>query len=104
MRRRGGEIKRRNPRWGDAITEGKKGRLSFLATHAKAVKIPRLARRKNQGSLESVSRALATSCGTCSRARSQVNTEALAMSHRLTALTIPLSRHNRGRARQGISR
>src|SRR5499433_1349156 len=32
MRRRGGEIKRRNPKWGDAITEGKKGRLSFLAT------------------------------------------------------------------------
>ena len=31
MRRRGGEIKRRNPRWGDARTEGKKGHLSFLA-------------------------------------------------------------------------
>jgi hypothetical protein len=27
-----GEIKRRNPQWRDAITEGKKGRLSFLAT------------------------------------------------------------------------
>ena len=34
MRRRRGEIKRSNSRWGDTITEGKKGHLNFLATQA----------------------------------------------------------------------
>jgi hypothetical protein len=81
------------------ITAGKPSRSA-----AKPVMIMILAMRKNQGCCEIVRMAPATSCGICSRAKSQVNTEAPAMSHTLTALTIPLSRQRLGRRRKGVSR
>ena len=47
MKRRRGEIKRSNSRWGDTITEGKKGHLNFLATQAQHKAITKHARKTN---------------------------------------------------------